>query len=52
VREKVAKKTYIRATRYPIPGFDKALADCKSDKSWGVVLDAPEWLTDQLLRAI
>jgi hypothetical protein len=54
-REKVAKKTYIRANRYPSPGFDRALADCKADKSWGVVetnipghvimLDAPEWLT-------
>ena len=60
-REKVAKKTYIRATRYQAPGLDKALADCKADKSWSVVetnvpghvimLDAPEWLTDQLLQA-
>jgi hypothetical protein len=60
-RDKVAKKTYIRATRYPNPGFDKALADCKADKSWKVVetnisghvimLDAPEWLADQLLQA-
>jgi hypothetical protein len=60
-REKVTKKTYIRANRYPSPGFDKALADCKADKSWVVVetsipghvimLDAPEWLTDQLLQA-
>lgn len=61
VRDRVTKKTYIRATRYSNPGFDKALADCKSDKSWRVVetntpghiimLDAPEWLTDQLLQA-
>ena len=60
-REKVSKKTYVRANRYPSPGFDKALADCKADKSWGVVetsipghvvmLDAPEWLADQLLQA-
>jgi hypothetical protein len=32
-REKVAKKTYIHATRYQSPGFDKALAACKADKS-------------------
>jgi hypothetical protein len=60
-REKVAKKTYIRATRFQSPGFDKALADCKADKSWHVLetdvpghfimLDAPEWLSDQLLQA-
>jgi hypothetical protein len=60
-REKVAKKTYIRATRFSNPGFDKALADCKADKSWRVVetnipgliimLDAPEWLANQLLQA-
>ena len=60
-REKVAKKTYIRATRYANPGLDKALEKCKADKSWTVVetkvpghvvmLDAPEWLADQLLKA-
>jgi pimeloyl-ACP methyl ester carboxylesterase len=60
-RDKIAKKTYIRATRFQNPGFDKALADCKADKSWTVVetnipghvimLDAPEWLADQLLGA-
>jgi hypothetical protein len=59
--EKVAKKTYIRATRFANPGFDKALEKCKGDKSWTVVetnvpghivmLDAPEWLADQLLKA-
>ena len=36
-RDKVAKKTYIRATRFPNPGLDKALADCKADPSWRVV---------------
>jgi hypothetical protein len=60
-RDNVAKKTYIRATRFSNPGFDKALADCKADKSWRVVetnipghvimLDAPEWLANQLLQA-
>jgi pimeloyl-ACP methyl ester carboxylesterase len=59
--EKVAKKTYIRATRFAFPGFDNALAECKADKTWAtlenstsghvVMLDEPEWLADQLLRA-
>jgi len=57
---KVAKKTYIRAPRFPNPAFDKALAECKADKTWNtlenatsghcVMLDAPEWLADQLLN--
>ena len=33
-REKVAKKTYIRAPKYPQPAFDKAYAECKADKTW------------------
>ena len=59
-REKVAKKTYIRAAKYPQPAFDKALAECKADKSWrtfeatnsghDVMVDAPEWLVDVLLQ--
>ena len=59
-REKVAKKTYIRAATYPQPTFDKALAECKADKSWrtfeatasghDVMVDAPQWLTDILLQ--
>src|SRR5262249_20932883 len=32
-REKVAKKTYIRAPKYPQPAFDQALAACKPHKS-------------------
>jgi len=59
-RDKVAKKTYIRAIKYPSPIFDKALAECKTDSSWRtseiasghlVMLDAPEWLADQLMEA-
>ena len=59
-RDRVAKKTYIRALKYPSPAFDKALADCKTDSSWRtseiasghlVMLDAPEWLADQLLQS-
>ena len=59
-REKVAKKTYIRASNYPQPAFDKAYAECKSDKSWkaletiaaghDVMVDTPEWLVDTLLQ--
>jgi pimeloyl-ACP methyl ester carboxylesterase len=59
-REKIAKKTYIRAPRYPQPGFDKAYADCKADKTWqtfetttaghDVMVDDPDWLTDILLK--
>ena len=59
-REKVAKKTYIRAAIYPQPAFDKAFAECKADKTWrtfetttaghDVMVDAPEWLVDVLLQ--
>ena len=59
-RERVAKKTYIRAPKYPQPAFDKALAECKADKSWktyetadaghDVMVDAPGWLVDILLQ--
>jgi pimeloyl-ACP methyl ester carboxylesterase len=59
-REKVAKKTYIRAARYPQPTFDKALAECKADASWrtfettdsghDVMVDAPKWLAEILLQ--
>jgi len=59
-REKVAKKTYIRAAKYPQPAFDKAYAECKADTSWrtfeataaghDVMVDTPEWLVDILLQ--
>ena len=59
-RERVAKKTYIRAPIYPQPAFDQALAECKADKSWrtfetteaghDVMVDAPQWLVDILLQ--
>ena len=58
--QKVAKKTYIRAPKYPQPGFDKALAECKADPSWttyvnetshhDVMVDAPEWLAEILVK--
>lgn len=59
--QKVAKKTYIRLPRFPQPAFDKALADCKSDKSWATfelpdvghmaMLDAPERVSELILQA-
>ena len=59
-RETVARKTYIRAAKYPQAAFDKALADCKADKTWqtfvnetsghDVMIDQPEWLADILLK--
>ena len=32
--ERIAKKTYIRAPRYPQAAFDAALAGCKGDPAW------------------
>ena len=59
-RDKVAKKTYIRAPKYPQPAFDKAYAECKADKSWqtfeattaghDVMVDDPAWLTEIILK--
>jgi pimeloyl-ACP methyl ester carboxylesterase len=59
-REKVAKKTYIRAASYPQAAFDKALAECKADKTWrtfeatnsghDVMVDQPAWLADIMLQ--
>jgi len=58
--QKAAKKTYIRLPKFPQPAFDKALADCKGDKSWVTVelpdvghismLDAPERTTELILQ--
>ena len=59
-REKVQKKTYIRATKFRLPDFDKAFAECKADKSWKtyekdcyhiVMLDEPHWLADTLVHS-
>jgi pimeloyl-ACP methyl ester carboxylesterase len=60
-REKVARKTYIRNTRFPSPSFAKAFEACKADKSWNTIenstsghvtmIDEPEWLADKLLQA-
>src|SRR4051794_5941063 len=59
--QKVAKKTYIRLPKFPQPPFDKALADCKSDKPWATfelpdvghmaMLDAPDRVSELILQA-
>ena len=59
-RETIAKKTYIRAAKYPQAAFDKALAECKADPTWqtfvnddtghDVMIDQPQWLADVLLK--
>jgi hypothetical protein len=59
--ERVPKKTYVRARKFPNPNFDKALEECKSDTSWRtventtsghvVMVDEPEWLVGVLLEA-
>jgi len=56
----IAKKTYIRAPKYPQASFDRALAECRADKTWqtfvaedsghDVMIDRPEWLADILLK--
>lgn len=61
-RERVPKKTYIRLPKFPFAALDKALAECKADKSWTVLenttsghpvmINQPDWLTDVLLKAV
>jgi len=58
--QKVAKKTFIRAPKYPQALFDRAYAECKADPTWttyvvenshhDVMIDRPEWLTEILLK--
>jgi pimeloyl-ACP methyl ester carboxylesterase len=60
-REAIAKKTYIRAPKYPQAAFDKALAECTASGGWqtfvndntghDVMIDQPAWLADLLLKA-
>jgi pimeloyl-ACP methyl ester carboxylesterase len=58
-RDRIAKKSYIRAGAYPNPGFDKAFERVKADKSWrtyevpcghDVMVDMPERLAEILLE--
>jgi pimeloyl-ACP methyl ester carboxylesterase len=60
-REAIAKKTYIRVPKYPHAAFDRALAECRADKTWqtfvndssghDIMIDEPAWLADILLKA-
>ena len=58
-RERIAKKSYIRALHNANPGFDRAMARAKADKSWrtyevacghDVMVDMPERLTEILVE--
>jgi pimeloyl-ACP methyl ester carboxylesterase len=58
-REKIAKKTYIRATSYPNPRFDGYLERLKTNPAWrtygvpsghDVMVDKPEQLSDILME--
>jgi pimeloyl-ACP methyl ester carboxylesterase len=59
-RDRVPRKSYIRAKNYANPGFDRAYEAAKSDPSWrsdevpcghDVMVDMPERLTELLLEA-
>jgi pimeloyl-ACP methyl ester carboxylesterase len=58
-RDRIARKSYIRAGAYPNPGFDKAHARAKADASWrtyevpcghDVMVDMPERLAEILVE--
>jgi pimeloyl-ACP methyl ester carboxylesterase len=58
-RERIARKSYIRAKSYANPGFDRALAAAQADSSWrtygvpcghDVMVDMPERLAEILLE--
>jgi pimeloyl-ACP methyl ester carboxylesterase len=58
-RDRIVRKSYIRAKSYPNPGFDRAYDALKSDPSWrmyevacghDVMLDNPDRLTEILLE--
>jgi pimeloyl-ACP methyl ester carboxylesterase len=58
-RDRITRKSYIRAASYANPGFDRALAAARSDPSWrtyevacghDVMVDAPDRLTEILLE--
>ena len=58
-RDRIARRSYIRAKSYANPGFDRALGEVRSDPSWrsyevpsghDVMVDMPERLTEILLE--
>jgi hypothetical protein len=59
-RDRIAKRTYIRAQGYPQPVFDKAYEKLKATPGWNVyevncghdvMVDEPQWLVDTLVKA-
>ena len=59
-RERIAKKTFIRATRYRVPAFDAQYAKVRSNPAWRTyaldcghhaMVDMPERVTEILLEA-
>jgi pimeloyl-ACP methyl ester carboxylesterase len=59
-RERIARKTYIRAKAYDNPAFDRALSVAQSNPSWrcyeiacghDVMVDRPDRLSELLLQA-
>jgi pimeloyl-ACP methyl ester carboxylesterase len=60
-RERILRKTYIRAAAYANPAFDRAFATAQADLSWrshelpcghDVMVDMPEKLSELLLEAV
>jgi hypothetical protein len=58
-RDRIPKKTYIRASGYPNVSFDKAYARVRNDSGWrtfevpcghDVMIDEPDRLTEILLE--
>jgi hypothetical protein len=58
-RERIPKKTYIRASGYPNVSFEKARARANADRAWrtyevpcghDVMIDDPDRLTEILLE--
>jgi hypothetical protein len=58
--QKVGKKVFIRAPKYPQKLFDRAYEECKADKSWttyvtetahhDIMIDEPQWLADIMMK--
>ena len=58
-RDRIARKTYVRAKDYPNPGFDTAYAKIKTDPAWrtyelpcghDIMIDMPQRLAEILLE--
>jgi hypothetical protein len=58
-RDRVAKKTYIRAAAWPQEAFDRYLAACEADPAWrtfvlpcghDIMVDMPERLAEVLVE--